>query len=186
MGNSNNIHNMLLEGSVDLGFAGRLKAHSNITSVRVHREKLLLVSAPDNPITTRESVTVDELDRASFIWREKGTQTRVLVKEWFEKKVGRNYPRKSIELQNLEAAKRIVVEGYGITILPEIAVKREMHVGLLKRINLKEFDLSFDYYLFYLKRKIFSRATEAFLEMISGFRLFSHAEDLQNHLSMAP
>ncbi len=61
-----------------------------------------------------------------------------------------------------------------------------MHVGLLKRINLKGFDLSFDYYLFYLKGKIFSRATESFLEMISGFRLFSHAEDLQNHLSMAP
>lgn len=186
MGNSNNVHNMLLEGSVDLGFAGRLKVHSNLTSVRVHREKLLLVSAPDNPITARESVTVDELDRASFIWREKGTQTRVLVKEWFEKKVGRNYPRKSIELQNLEAAKRTVVEGYGITVLPEIAVKREMHVGLLKRINLKGFDLSFDYYLFYLKGKSFSRATEAFLEMISGFRLLSHAEDLQNHLSMAP
>jgi len=185
MGNSNNVHNMLLEGSVDLGFAGRLKA-SNLTSVRVHREKLLLVSAPDNPITARESLTADELDRTSFIWREKGTQTRVLVKEWFEKKVGRNYPRRSIELQNLEAAKRTVVEGYGITVLPEIAVKREMHVGLLKRVNLKGFDLSFDYYLFYLKGRIFSRATEAFLEMIFSFRLFSHAEDLQNHLSMAP
>jgi DNA-binding transcriptional LysR family regulator len=183
MGNTNKVHNMLLEGRVDLGFAGRLKAHANLTGVCIHREKLLLVSAPYNPMTAKKSVTVDELDKTPFIWREKGTQTRALVKEWFEKTVGRNYPRKSIELQNLEAAKRTVVEGYGITVLPEIAVRREIHVGLLKRINLKGFDPSFDYYLFYLKGKIFSRATEAFLEMISGFQLLSCSENLQKHIN---
>jgi DNA-binding transcriptional LysR family regulator len=183
MGNSNKVHNMLLEGRVDLGFAGSLKAHANLTGVCIHREKLLLVSAPYNPMTAKKSVTVDELDKVPFIWREKGTQTRALVKEWFEKTVGRNYPRKSIELQNLEAAKRTVVEGYGITVLPEIAVRREMHVGLLKRINLKGFDPSFDYYLFYLKGKIFSRAAEAFLEMISGFQLLSCSENLQKHIN---
>jgi DNA-binding transcriptional LysR family regulator len=54
-----------------------------------------------------------------------------------------NYPRKSIELQNLEVVKWTVVEGYGITVLPEIAVRREMYVGLLKCIDLNGFNFLF-------------------------------------------
>jgi len=184
MGNSYAVLNMLISGQVDLGFAGRLKIDPRLNSVLVHREKLLLVSSPDNPLTERATVSVDELGKIPFIWREKGTQTRALVKKWFEHKMGRNYPKKSIELQNLEAAKRTVVEGYGLTIIPEISVRRELHVGLLKRINLNGFDLSFDYYLFYKKEKIFSKAAEAFLEMMAGFRLLSHPEYLKAHLSI--
>jgi len=178
MGNSDNVHNMLLEGKVDLGFAGRLKAHTKLSRIPIHREKLFLVSAPDNPLSAKKSVTVDELGKTPFIWREKGTQTRLLVEGWFEKMVGRDYPKKSIELQNVEAAKRTVVEGYGITITPEIAVRREIHLGLLKSIALVGFDLYFDYYLFYLKGKTFSKAAEAFIEMVSGFNLFSNPENL--------
>jgi DNA-binding transcriptional LysR family regulator len=184
MGNSYAVLNMLISGQVDLGFAGRLKIDPRLNSVLVHREKLLLVSSPDNPLTERATVSVDELCKIPFIWREKGTQTRALVKKWFEHKMGRNYPKKSIELQNLEAAKRTVVEGYGLTIIPEISVRRELHVGLLKRINLNGFDLSFDYYLFYKKGKIFSKAAETFLEMMAGFHLLSHPEYLKAHLSI--
>ena len=97
--------------------------------------------------------------------------------------MGRDYPKKSIELQNVEAAKRTVVEGYGITITPEIAVRREIHLGLLKSIALVGFDLYFDYYLFYLKGKTFSKAAEAFIEMVSGFNLFSNPENLSKPLT---
>ena len=99
--------------------------------------------------------------------------------------MGRNYPKKSIELQNLEAAKRTVVEGYGITVIPEISVKREIHLGLLKPINLKGFGLSFEYYLFFLKGKTASRASMAFIEMLANFSLFSGWENLSRHLTMA-
>jgi DNA-binding transcriptional LysR family regulator len=50
----------------------------------------------------------------------------------------------------------------GITIIPEVSIRRELHAGLLRRINLDGFDLSFDYYLFYKKGKIFSNAVGLF------------------------
>ena len=181
MGNSNIVHNMIVDGKVDLGFAGKIRSHTGLTGILIHRERLLVVSSTDNPITTKNSVSVNELGKIPFIWREKGTQTRELVKRWFEKRAGRNYPGKSIELQNIEAVKRMVVEGYGITVIPEIAVRREIHVGLLKRVNLEGFDLSFDYYLFYLKRKVLSRATEAFLEVLSSIKTLSHSWNIEKH-----
>jgi len=180
MGNSYSVLNMLISNQVDIGFSGRLKTDTRLRSILIHREKLLLVSSPDNPLTDQPVVSVSKLGKMPFIWREKGTQTRALVKKWFQQKVGKNYPKRSIELQNIEAAKRTVIEGYGITIIPEISIRRELHVGLLKRINLDEFDLSFDYYLFYKKGKVFSKAIKAFLEILIKFRLLSHSDNLKD------
>ncbi len=93
------------------------------------------------------------------------------------------YEYRSIELQNLEAAKRTVIEGYGVTVTPEIAVRREIHVGLLKPINLNDFSLWFEYYLLIIKGKTFSKASEAFIEMLANFKLLSHVENLKKHLN---
>jgi len=183
MGNSHKIIGMLLEGIVDIGFAGRIKINPRLTGIPNHRENLLVVAAPDNPLVNKKVVLPAELEKIPFIWREKGTQTRELVKRWFQKSVGRDYPKKSIELQNLEAAKRTVVEGYGITVIPEISVKRELHFGMLKPINLKGLDLFFDYYLFYLKGRAISRASGAFLGMLSDFKLLSGWRDLASFLA---
>jgi DNA-binding transcriptional LysR family regulator len=178
MGNSQKVHNWLLEGSVDLGFAGKMHSHRRLKNILVHREMLLMVCSGDNPLATKKSVRVEDLGHTPFIWREKGTQTRLLVKKWFEKNTHKQFPQKSIELQNLEAAKRTVVEGFGVTVTPEIAVRREIHVGLLKPIDLIDFNLFFEYHLFYLKGKIFSRASEAFIDMLAGFNLLSHVQNL--------
>lgn len=178
MGNSQSVQNWLLEGSVDLGFAGKMHSHARLENILIHREMLLMVCSKDNPLAARAAVRVDDLSNTPFIWREKGTQTRLLVKRWFEKNTHQQFPQKSIELQNLEAAKRTVVEGYGVTVTPEIAVRREIHVGLLKSIDLKDFDLFFEYYLLYLKAKTFSKATAAFIDLLAGFKLLSHVHNL--------
>jgi len=185
MGNSNSVLDKLISNQVDIGFAGRLKSDNRLKNILVHREKLLMVSSPDNPLTGQPSIRASELGTTPFIWREIGTQTQALVKKWFQKKIGRNYPKRSIELQNIEAAKRTVIGGYGFTIIPEIAIRRELHVGLLKRINLKGFDLSFNYYLFYRKGKIFSKAIEAFIEILIKTRLLSHSDNLLGSLQKA-
>ncbi|MDX2448207.1 MAG: LysR family transcriptional regulator [Desulfobacterales bacterium] len=185
MGNSYSILNKLISNQVDLGFAGRLKADNRLKSILIHREKLLLVSSPDNPLTGKPSVNASELGATPFIWREVGTQTQALVKKWFQQKIGRSYPKRSIELQNIEAAKRTVIEGYGFTIIPEISIRRELHVGLLKRINLDGFELSFDYYLFYKKRKIFTTAIEAFIDILVKTRLLSHSDNLIGRVQKA-
>jgi len=178
MGNSQKVHNWVLEGSVDLGFAGRMRNHPRLERVCIHREMLLMVCSRDNGLAQKESVRVNDLGNTPFIWREKGTQTRSLVKDWFDQHCHKEYPLKSIELQNLEAAKRTVIEGYGVTVTPEIAVRREIHLGLLKPLALNGFNLWFEYFLLYSKGKIFSKAAGAFIEMLADFKLLSHVQNL--------
>jgi DNA-binding transcriptional LysR family regulator len=178
MGNSEMIQRMILDREVDLGVAGMIKKQTTLNSVFIHREELLFVCSPRNPLADRGTVTIAELDRIPFIWREKGTQTLAIVKKWFQENAAGDFPRQTLSLANMEAAKRIVEEGYGVTIIPTSAACREIEAGLLKRLNVAKFDLSVDYGLFYLEGRPFSRAVEAFLEVICGVGIFSHGANL--------
>lgn len=179
LGNSHHILDLTVEDEVDFGFAGRIRTDSRLTNTLMHKERLLIVSSADNEAAARKTVSISDLDKTPFIWREKGTQTQRIVKRWFEENIGKHYPKKSIELDTVEAAKRIVEEGYGITIIPEAAVKKEINAGLLRNIELEGFNLTTDYYLFFLKGKVFSKAAETFLKILSNIRLLSHTENLR-------
>jgi len=184
IGNSHKVLDLVLGREVDMGVAGEFPFHHRLTRVHLHQEKLVMVASPANLLTTKKSVSLSDLDKVHFIWREKGTQTRILTENWFKKRSAKNYPNKSIEIENMEATKQLVQEGYGITVLPEVAVRKEIDTGLLKRIYLEGFDLSVDFDLFYLDRTFLSKAAKAFLWMLSSTRLFSHAVNLQQHLKL--
>ena len=179
MGNSDQILRMILEREVDLGIAGMIKKQETLESVFIHRERLLFVCSPENPLAARKGVPLGELDRIPFIWRERGTQTLEIVEKWFQENAGGDFPHQPLSLANMEAAKRIVEEGYGVTIIPAIAARREIEAGLLRRLDVKGFDLSVDYGLFYPKGRLFSRAAEAFLRTLRNLTLFSHGANLR-------
>jgi DNA-binding transcriptional LysR family regulator len=178
MGNSEQILRMILDREIDLGVAGMVKKPPALRSVLIHQEELIFVCSPENPLADRRIVTLGDLDRIPFIWREKGTQTLALVQRWFQETATGDFPHQTLSLDNMEAAKRIVEEGYGVTIIPATAARREIAAGLLKRLNVKGFDLTVDYGLFYPKGRLFSGAAEAFLATLRAPGIFSHGENL--------
>ena len=181
MGNSGEIIHLVLEGGVDLGFAGMISNDRRLKFIPIHQEKFIMVASPHHPLACRK-ITLDDIARTPFIWREKGTQTRKLIEKWFEGQPSCRYPRKSIELENMEAAKRMVEAGYGITVFPEASVKREISAGLLKRLTLERLNLSNFYYLLFLKGRKKSGAVQVFQKMLSNTRLLSHSENLRDNL----
>ena len=183
MGNSDQVLEMVLERKADFSIAGMIKKQATLDGVFLHRERLIFVCSPQSPLAARTRVTLGELDRIPFIWREKGTQTLAIVKRWFQENATDDFPHQTLSLANMEAAKRIVEEGYGVTIIPTTASQREIETGLLKRLDVEEFDLTVDYGLFYPKGRIFSRAAEAFLETLCTIGIFSDGENLRKLLS---
>jgi DNA-binding transcriptional LysR family regulator len=143
-----------------------------------------MVASPQHRLAGRK-ISLDDISGTPFIWREKGTQTRKLIEKWFDSQPRHRYPREAVELANMEAAKRMVEEGYGITVFPEAAVKREISAGLLKRLNLEGLNLVNSYYLLFLKEKKPSRAVEAFQKMLLNSPLLSQSKNLRNNLQGA-
>jgi len=185
MGNSDQVMHLVLEGLVDLGFSGMTTNHARLESILIHQEKMIMVASPRHPLSARK-ISLDDISETPFIWREKGTQTRKLIEKWFLKQLHGHYPRKSIELQNMEAAKRMVEEGYGITVVPEAAVKREISAGWLKPLQVEELNVLNSYYLVSLKTRKLTPAAEAFRKMLSKTRLFSFSENLRTSVQRQP
>jgi DNA-binding transcriptional LysR family regulator len=181
MGNSDQVMHLVLEGMVDLGFSGMTTNHARLESILIHQERMIMVASPRHPLSSRK-ISLDDISETPFIWREKGTQTRKLIEKWFLRQLRGHYPRKSIELQNMEAAKRMVEEGYGITVVPEAAVKREISAGWLKPLQVEGLNVLNSYYLVFLKSRKLTSAAEAFRKMISKIRLFSFSENLRTSL----
>jgi len=185
MGNSDQVMHLVLEGLVDLGFSGMTTNHARLESTLIHQERMIIVASPRHPLSARK-IFLDDISETPFIWREKGTQTRKLIEKWFLKQLHGHYPRKSIELQNMEAAKRMVEEGYGITVVPEAAVKREISAGWLKPLQVEELNVLNSYYLVSLKTRKLTPAAEAFRKMLSKTRLFSFSENLRTSVQRQP
>jgi DNA-binding transcriptional LysR family regulator len=178
MGNSDQVIHLVLEGLVDLGFSGMTTNHARLESILIHQEKLIMVASPRHPLSAKK-ISLDDISETPFIWREKGTQTRKLIEKWFLRQLRGHYPRKSIELQNMEAAKRMVEEGYGITVVPEAAVRREITAGWLKPLQVEELNVLNSYFLVFLKTRKLTSAAEAFRKMLSKIHLFSLSENLR-------
>jgi len=179
LGNTHRILDIILEDEVDFGFAGKVRNQSRLNNIPVHTEKLLLVSSPHHYLAAKKIIDPAELIKTPFIWRERGTMTQKVVQLWFEKHLGKNSPGKSIALENVEAAKRMAEEGYGITAMPESAVKREIDMGVLKALKVAGFELSVDFHLFYFKGKKFSRAAMTFMKLLYDTRRLSHSENMK-------
>ncbi len=165
-GNTHQVTLMVLEGQVDLGFAaGPATQYPEVETVLIHREKMIAVVSYGNPLALKKEVAIEDLRRTPFITREQGTQTRQSVRNWLAKSRGDNKFLKFIELENVETAKRIVEEGFGITVIPETAIKREIEAKRLARVNLEGFDEEALFYLLSHKARKLSVAAKAFLAM---------------------
>lgn len=166
-GNSHGVITKLLEGGTDFGFGGVVKSEPDIRFSLIHQEPYIFVVGSEHPLAAKYSVSVDDLKQFPFIWREHGTLTRRKMEEMLGGSQSRLIFNNIIEVQNVETAKRLVEGGYGVTIIPEIAVRRELEAGWLKHVVLEEgLDLKASYYLLYPRKRPLSRYATAFLNLL--------------------
>lgn len=165
-GNSHKVISKLLEGSADFGFGGVVKPEPDIEYTMIHQEPFVFVVGAEHPLVNRSRVTVEDLKTFPFIWREHGT----LIRRKMEEMLGGNHAsaifNNVIVVQNVETVKRLVEEGYGVTIIPEIAVRREIAAGWLREVYFAGLDLKASYYLLYPRKRPLSNHARTFLHLL--------------------
>jgi len=107
---------MLRSGAGDLGLLTLPVEASDLVSVPVLREELLLVTYPAHPLAKKKTITPPDLDKQPFVLFETGSITRRLVDEFFARE--RIAPEIIMETENVEIIKAMVRSGLGISIIP--------------------------------------------------------------------
>jgi DNA-binding transcriptional LysR family regulator len=107
---------MLRSGGGDLGLITLPIEASDLVSVPVLHEELLLITYPSHPLARQRQITPADLDRQPFILFETGSITRRIVEQFFMRE--RIAPEIVMETENVEIIKAMVRTGLGISIIP--------------------------------------------------------------------
>jgi DNA-binding transcriptional LysR family regulator len=116
-------------GRVDAGLLTLPVEESDLVTVPVLREELLLVTTPTHPLARRRKVTPRDLDGQPFVLFEVGSATRKVIDQFFATE--KIEPTIVMDTENVEIIKAMVKTGMGIGIVPYQAVAREVRAGQL-------------------------------------------------------
>jgi DNA-binding transcriptional LysR family regulator len=107
---------LLRSGAADLGLVTVPVDATDLVSLPLLKEELLLITYPAHPLARRRDIRSADLDRQPFILFESGSITRQLVDEFLARQGIE--PEIVMETENVEIIKAMVHHGLGISIVP--------------------------------------------------------------------
>lgn len=114
-------------GRVDAGLLTLPVDESDLVTVPVLREELLLVTMPTHPLARRKVVRPADLAGQPFVLFEPGSATRRVIDSFFLTE--RIEPTIVMDTENVEIIKAMVKTGLGIGIVPYQSIAREVRAG---------------------------------------------------------
>ena len=134
-GHSEEILDMVLRGEVEVGLV-RALLHPQIQSVPFYEETLVLVTDPSHPFAARKGISIAEIAEMQLILFDRTSSYHGLTSSFF-REAGVT-PRGVMELDNIDAAKKMVQQGLGVALLPQTAVAGELADGSLVAVRLAD------------------------------------------------
>ena len=117
----------ILGGRVDAGLLTLPVEESDLMTVPVLREELLVVTMPTHPLARKRRIHPEDLSGQPFVHFERGSVTRGVIDSFFV--TSKIEPTIVMDTENVEIIKAMVKTGLGISIVPYQAIAREVRVG---------------------------------------------------------
>jgi len=131
LGDYTEIESWILEGRVDCGFL-RLPTHPELETIFLEQDKLLVVLPEDHPLADCDSFPVKALSDYPFMLLEKGAKAE--ISEILEK--CNVEPNVHFTTWDDYAVMSMVESGLGISILPELILRRIPYQLVIKELDI--------------------------------------------------
>jgi len=166
VGNSERLLEAVLENEVELAIWARQDPHHLIIRYPFYRAPLVAVLQPDDPLARRGELWARELHGRRLLLRGKASAIRRFIDEFLQR-CGLD-TSEAVEMDHLEAIKRTVEIGYGVTVAPAFAVSREVGLGTLAAVRLADPGAEIPiYYVHYAHRRLTPLA-QALIDLLAG------------------
>jgi DNA-binding transcriptional LysR family regulator len=134
-GHSEDVVELVLRDEVQIGL-GRAIRHPELELRPFHTEELVLVCAPDHPFTRRADVSMADVAGEKLIMFDRTSSYYEITQGAFVS-AGMKL-RGPMEMDSIEAAKKMVERGLGVALLPGSATAREVKTGTLRAVKMKD------------------------------------------------
>lgn len=134
-GHSEEILEMVLHDEVQLGLVRSIH-HPDIDATPLYDDELVLVCTPQHRFSRRGTVELAEVGRERLVMFDRTSSYFDLTQSLFLR--GGVVAHSVMELDNIEAAKKMVEEGLGVALLPRVSVAREIALGVLSQVEIAD------------------------------------------------
>ena len=168
-GHSEDVLDLVLKEQVDLGLVRDLR-HPDITSTPLYEDRLVLVCDPSHRFAKRGKIRLEEIAREQLIQFDRTSSYTELTNALF--RTAGVLPEGVMELDAIDAAKKMVEQGLGVALLPHTAVAAELEEKRLHAVTLTDAPAPKRRIVVYRRREAGppSGALQAFMNCLSDLR----------------
>lgn len=123
----------LMSGQYDLVFCSQPPKELNLTTVRIQKQDLVLITPKEHPLACRHTISLMETVPYPQVFFEKRTGIRTLVDQMFEEIKAE--PIIAYETEEDQVIAGLVAQGFGIAIVP--------YMDILLKLDLKILQINF-------------------------------------------
>lgn len=168
--NTKRVVELLNSGNIDIGIVEGDVVRQKMVVKKLISDELLVIVSPSHQWAKKKEVSISDLSKEPFIFREAGSGTRQMIEKFLSRHgISPQDMKVSIVFGSTEAIKDAVENGLGVSIISRWAARKESKYGTLRLLSLKEEKMVRDFSLIINKNSISYNALDEFLTFLKSF-----------------
>lgn len=164
-GRSEQVLAMVQGDEVQVGLVRSL-SHPDVETVHLYDDEIVLAVNPQHRFAASGATTIEEAAGEPIVLFDRGSSYFGLIHSFFRQ--AGVVPNVAMELDSLEATKRMVEEGLGIALVPLATIERELDSGILVKVDISDAaPLKRPISLIYKRHRKRPRTVQAFIDTLS-------------------
>lgn len=169
IGNTKEIAELVMNRQLDAGIIEGDYQNRQLRVEALSEDKMHIVASPRHRLSQRgEKVLPQELEQERWIVREKGSGTREAAEEVFSR-LGIT-PAQKMKFGSIQLIKESVEAGLGISLLSELAVRKELAAGSICKLETEGLPYTRQFSIVTCA-SFHTKALETFLQMLGEFSI---------------
>jgi DNA-binding transcriptional LysR family regulator len=167
VGNRGEVIAALGEGRLDLAIMGRPPREPVVEATTLGAHPHVIVAAPEHPLAGVTRVDPAALLRETFLAREEGSGTRILMARFLDR-IGEGRPVRTTEMGTNETIKQAVMAGLGIALISQHTVMEELRQRRLVALPIEGMPIVRQWFLVHVAGQPLLPAGQALSRAIVG------------------
>jgi DNA-binding transcriptional LysR family regulator len=171
VGNTKRVIELLNSGNIDLGLVEGEVIRQKMIVEKLIADELLLIVPSYHPWAKKKEVSISELVKEPFIFREGGSGTRQIIEKFFARHgISPQDMKITMVLGSTVAIKEAVENGLGVSIISRWAAWKESKYKTLHLLRIKEERVLREFSLIINKHAVSTHAVDEFLTYLKSYQ----------------
>lgn len=144
--NRDGIVTALQQRSIELAIMGRPPRSPSVHAEPVGEHPHVIIAAPEHPLAGMRGIAPQALLDETFLAREQGSGTRILMTRYLDR-IGGGTPYRLVEMDSNETIKQAVIANLGIAMISRHTVTEELRSGRLVTLDADTLPIRRQWYL---------------------------------------